>query len=162
MRIHVVVLPARQHVVVTDVETLQLLNAELAARRHIQRSGSERVEVKALLLVGFALTLAQITASHRSESNYLPVALVLLFLAALAGLAVAIARPHAEVPHPRRLVDGLGLAELDTALTELISNRVRALEQQARRDLRMVCIWYVALVLLLAGAVPAVLHLTQG
>jgi len=81
-----------------QVESLELIHAEVQARRDAQREATTRIETKATLLVGLCVTVAQVMVSRSEQGNLTNVAYVLIGLALVAGLAAVFPRRTQEPP----------------------------------------------------------------
>src|SRR5439155_16872092 len=85
--------------------TLELLNAELSQRLSLQVSSSERVDVKAVVLLGFIVTATQLLLTRSDNWFWNYVALVPYAAAFVAGLAALRLRTFKTVPEPARVVE---------------------------------------------------------
>lgn len=144
-----------------QVETWDLLNAEMRHRLDVQRAAAERLETKAAIVLGAALTAVQFVAKERVRSYWLVVAVIAYCTAISAALCAVLPRAFDEVG-PRSMLVGLWLFPRGRAAAELANNRYVAYQANARRHGRRVDCVRVAIVALIAGAIMSVVHLTEG
>lgn len=144
-----------------NVETWELLNEEMRQRLDVQRGAAARLETKAAVVIGAALTAVQFVAKEPVRSYWLPAAVVAYATAMGAGLFAVLPRAFDEIG-PRSMLVGLWLFPRGRAAAELANNRYVAYQANARRHGRRVDCVRVAIVALIAGGIMSVVHLTEG
>lgn len=144
-----------------QVATWELLNDEMRDRLDVQRGAAERLETKAAIVTGAALTAVQFVAKEPVTSYWLPAA-VLAYCAAMGAAFFAVVPRAFDEIGPRSMLVGLWLYPRGRAAAELANNRFVAYQANAKRHgMRVDCV-RVAIVALMAGATLSVVHLTQG
>lgn len=89
----------------SEVErTLELLNDEVSDRLGRHRASTERIDTKALVVLGFTTTAAQFLASHSSVVWLTAPAYVIFAFAFFQGFRAYLPRDFYEVPEPPALV----------------------------------------------------------
>lgn len=146
---------------VAQPETWTLLNEEGRHLLDTQRSAAERIETKAALVVGAALTAAQFVAKEPFSSYWLPAAMTGYLLAILCGLACVLPRTLNNIGLDET-VRGVWWFDRGRAAAEIVNNRNVAIKANARRHRRRVLWFWAALTMLAIGAIMSVGHLTLG
>ena len=88
-----------------NVETLNLANELLRERLEAQKSGIERIEAKALALLGFAALALQFLVTRVDGGGWMIAALIFYGFTLASGLAAIALYEHEYPPSPGRLVD---------------------------------------------------------
>jgi hypothetical protein len=102
-------------------DTLELANELLRERLEAQKSGIERIEAKALALLGFAAVALQFMVTRVDGGTWMITSIVFYTLGFAAGLASIALYEHEYPPDPGRLVD----AYLDVSRGHLLDVLVR-------------------------------------
>ena len=117
-----------------QVASLELINAELDNRRSVQRDADSRVDTKATLFAGFAVTAAQVLATQHRTGAWLTFAYVSFGVAFALAIVTLFPRKQWEVPSP------MSLASKETAnqhkgliLAELVGTKAEAIRRNSRR-----------------------------
>ena len=142
-------------------ETWELLNEELRHRLDVQRSSAERLETKAALVLGAALTAIQFVAREAVRSGWLSWA-VAAYVGAMACAVLVVVPRRFEELKPRSLIVGLWLYERGRSTAELANNRLVAFETNVRRQGRRMWLVRASIVLLVVGAILSAEHLARG
>lgn len=145
-----------------EVETLELLLGQVVTRQEHVRSATERVETKSVVLLGFAVTAAQLVLDRDVESGYLRWALGAFGVAVVAALYSVALRAFFDSPRPRAMADHLWQFSKEAALIELLGNAVVAFERNRDSHKKRVIGWWVALTFLTIGATLSIAHLARG
>ncbi|MFP5316676.1 MAG: hypothetical protein ACLGI2_00065 [Acidimicrobiia bacterium] len=143
-------------------ETWQLLNDELRLRLDVQRTAFNRIEGRAALILGAVFAAIQFVAGKDLSSPWLSWALGAYGVAMATSLCVAALPRRFEEVKPRSIVVGLWLYPKGRAAAELANNRLKAFEQNVKRQGLMILIVRVSVAFAIAGAILSVLHLTRG
>lgn len=90
----------------TDIDTLRIIADSNLDRLTVQRSAIERLETKGAILLGFAVTAAQLTLLADDLIIGWRIAAIVAYAASfLAGLAVVAPFKHAHPPEPKVFYD---------------------------------------------------------
>src|SRR5579859_7259386 len=132
-------------------ETLELVNAELAARLDRQADSTAKIDTKALALAGYAVVAASFLATQHPQ----PVLAGLAYAAYVVALGLSVFAyaigSHRDVPNPRRLLNGYALRPKPQVLVALAAERVKAFEANAGRHKRKASLWRASLIALAIG-----------
>lgn len=139
-----------------DVETLELINAELTDRMKRQAESGGRVDTKATFLVGI-VTLAVPFVSGRPTASAFAIAAYCAYAVAF-GMAVAAAAPvrFLDTPGPRTLLNQSANTSRSKALALLIAARIKAIEFNTNKHRRKVSFWWISVAALAAGVTLSV------
>jgi hypothetical protein len=145
-----------------QLETLILINAEIAGRLDRQTSAGSQVDTKAALLGGIVATATQFLASRKPVDHLLATCAygfyALAFLAAVSAYALA---RYNDVPDPRGLVRTSAHQTKARALAYLVGTRVDVFEANAEKHKRKVCFWWISVGCLAVGlgfSAAAIVH----
>jgi hypothetical protein len=142
-------------------ETWELLNDELRHRLDVQRSSAERIETKAAVVIGAALTAVQFVVREPVRSYWLPPTVGAYVAAMIFGLLTVMPRVFDETG-PKAMLTGLWLYPRGRAAAELANNRLLAYEGNLKRH-RWRLFWLrLSLLAVVVGAIMSVIHLTEG
>ncbi len=134
----------------SQAETLALINTEVTARLERQSSSLDKIDTKAVLLVGYALAAISFLAT-RSAEIVLAILAYCAFAAAIGfGVAAMSVRAYEDV-EPRPLFTKYARLSLPATLAALGATKVKHFEfnnGQLRRKARR---WWASLATLLAG-----------
>lgn len=135
-----------------QVDTLELINKEVAERLARLAASGSQLDTKAALVGGVAATATQFLATRANAHELLATisycAFALAFTSAVAAYAVV---RHYDVPDPRDLATNFAHRSKPETLATLIATRVSAFETNHRRHRRKVFLWWVSVGLLAAG-----------
>ncbi|MGK5499930.1 hypothetical protein [Streptomyces sp. URMC 125] len=141
--------------------TLELINAEIAARMVRQAESGAKVDTKAIFLVGFAATATQFLAS-RSFEPYTGIAAFAAYAVAVGfGISIFNLAEYEDI-EPRKVLDDCGRSSKGVALMALAATRVGMFEKNGKVHTRKTRRWTVSLVAVVIGiclsTVAIVLH----
>jgi hypothetical protein len=134
-----------------DEATLELINSEIAAGLARQGSSSQRLDTKAMLLVGYAGAAASFLATQHPRHVLALVAYAAFAASAASGIWAYALRLYQDVPEPRRLFTGYLSAPRAQALAALAATRVEAFESNTETHARKVRLWWISLASLAIG-----------
>jgi hypothetical protein len=134
-----------------QAETLELINAELAARLDRQVDSTAKIDNKAVALAGYVIVAASFLATQHPQpvlAGLAYAAYVITFGLSVFAYAVGTYR---DVPDPRSLLNGYARRAKPEVLGALAAGRVKAFEANARRHERKALFWRISLATLAAG-----------
>jgi hypothetical protein len=148
-----------------QIETLDLVNTELAGRLARQGASGSQIDTKAALLAAVAATGAQFLAT-RERLDILLATLAYAAYAAYAGTFLAAVFAYAltryqDVPDPRGLVRECAHRTKAETLAYLVATRVRVFERNVKRHRRKVLLWWVSVIALGFGLVLSAAAIVQ-
>lgn len=141
--------------------TWEMLSEEGRYLLDSQRAAGERIETKAAVVIGAALTAAQFVATRELHSYWLPLALAAYLVAIGAGLVCVRPRTFDNIGL-EQLLKGLWWYPKGRAAAEIVNNRNLAVKANARRHQSRVTWFWLSLTTLALGAIMSVGHLTWG
>jgi len=135
-------------------DNLELINTEIASSLARQAGSSQRLDTKAVLLVGYAGAAASFLATQQHRQPVLAaLAWASYGLSAGSGIWAYAVRLYQDVPEPRHLFNTyLGKTRAGT-LTALAATRVSAFESNADKHSRKVRLWWISLSCLAVGLI---------
>jgi hypothetical protein len=136
------------------IAVLDLLNVEIKDRMNHQAESVARVETKAAIIIGFAITAVQLFIPAMDHPLWALPAIVGYALAVGFGIAALVVRQHRDPPDPAFLWAELGHASRRRILGSLIKTRAVAHQKNARDHRTRVIYWWISLSSLI-GAVVA-------
>lgn len=125
--------------------TLELINSEITASLARQAGASQRLDTKAVLIVGYAGFAASFMATQHPRLVLAAVAYGAYAAAAGLGIWAYAVRIYQDVPEPRRLLTGYLSKPRAQVLAVLAATRVTAFEANARKHTRKVRLWWISL-----------------
>ena len=125
--------------------TYELLNDELKDKLKQQAEAAVRVDTKAAIVVGFAVTALQLFIPRFTHWWLALPAITAYALVVIFGVAALSVRSHAEPPDPQHLVDAYKNSARQVVLGRLISTRVVAHERNETKHMTRVRFWWVSL-----------------
>jgi hypothetical protein len=125
--------------------TYELLNDELKDKLKQQAESAVRVDTKAAIVVGFAVTALQLFIPRFTHWWLALPAVAAYALAIIFGVATLAVRSHASPPRPQHLVDEYRARVRREVLGVLIGARVKAHEENRKSHLIRVRYWWVSL-----------------
>ncbi|QNA75404.1 hypothetical protein C8250_029075 [Streptomyces sp. So13.3] len=143
-----------------QVETLDLINNELAARLARQAESGSKIDTKAVLLVGFAATAAQFLASRHAQAVLAGLAFGAYAVAFGFGVSAFRVAAYKDV-EPRPMFDRYGRRSKAEALVHLASARVKAFEKNADQHECRAKRWWISLAALTLGLILSVAAIVQ-
>ena len=141
--------------------TWALLNEESRLLLDAQRTGAERVETKAALVIGAALAAAQFVARESVDSYWLPASLVAYALCIGSGL-ICVSPRRFENLSLERTMKGVWWYPHEFAVAEVLNNRNEAVKANAKRHQARVLWFWLSITFLGGGAMMSALHLRLG
>lgn len=146
-----------------QLETLELIHAEVQGRRDGQREAATRVETKATLVMGLCVTVAQVMISRSKQGKLTGGAYLLIGLALVTGLAAVLPRRVQEPPKVEVLtsVEYVNKTKAEL-LNSLIGTKGEAFVKNTKAHERKANLLVVSLALLALGTSLSVLATTTG
>jgi hypothetical protein len=148
-----------------QAETLELINAELAARLDRQANSDAKIDTKAIALAGYVVVAASFLATRHPQPVLAGLAYAAYVVALGFGVLAYAAGSYRDVPSPRRLFNGYAKRPKAQALAALAAERVKAFEANATRHERKALFWRISLASLAVGVtlmvVSIVVHTGQ-
>jgi hypothetical protein len=143
-------------------ETLDLINAEVAASLARQFDSGASIDAKAAILVGYAAVASSFLATRHAQPVLAALAYAAYGMAAGLGLWAYAVRLYQDVPDPRQLFNGYFARPKAQALAALAATRVQAFESNALKHARKARRWWMSIVSLAAGVTLMILALTSA
>lgn len=145
-----------------QVETLELINAEIAARLARQAESGSKIDTKAVALVGYAGAGAAFLAARPGQ--HILAALAYIAFAAAIGFGVwaYAVYSYQDVPDPRSFFNMYFQQSKAEALVDLAATRAEAFELNAGRYRRKTKRWWFSLASLIAGVILMILSVTSA
>jgi multidrug transporter EmrE-like cation transporter len=132
-------------------DALELLNSEITASLARQAGSGQRLDTKAVLLVGYAGAAASFLATRHAQPILAGLAYAAFAACAATGIWAYAVRTYQDVPQPRRLfTDYLPKTKAET-LAALAATRVRAFEDNAPKHASKARRWWISLGSLVIG-----------
>ncbi len=139
-----------------DTGTLELINSELAARFARQDEAGRGIDTKATTVAGFAAVAAQFLATRHTQPILAGLAYAAYAVAfGLAMWTLAVAK-YNDPPKPRHLVERYAREPQAKALSSLIVQRVKAIENNTKKHYAKAWRWRYSVVALTLGLVLSV------
>lgn len=143
-------------------DVLELINAEVSASLARQSASGDRVDTKAVFLVGYAGAASSFLATR----HFQPVLGGLAFgtfavAAALAILAYSV-RLHRDVPAPATLFNNYLVKSRPQVLVALAATRVHAFRANEKGHAAKARYWWLSLLFVASGMVLMILSLTSA
>jgi hypothetical protein len=140
-----------------DPETLKLILDELTARVTRQIDASKGIDTKAGIVAGFAVTAATFLAGRHVQPVLAGIAYFGFAVAFVFGVAALAVTTYKDVPEARVLVNEYARAPKIKALSDLVVERTKVLEFNAKKQTTKAHRWWTAVVALGVGVVFSVL-----
>lgn len=137
----------------SHAETLDLINAEIAASLARQYDAGASIDTKAAILVGYAAAAASFLATRHAQPVLAGLAYACYGLAAAFGLWAYAIRLYRDVPDPRQLFTEYLVSPKAQVLAAIAATRVQAFESNARLHVSKAQRWQISVVSLVAGVV---------
>jgi hypothetical protein len=133
-----------------NAETLAFINTELASLADRQAQGLDRIDTKAVLVVGYALAAVSFLATRKAELVLAVLAYAAFAVAAGFGLASVAIRKYKEI-NPRSLFNKYWDKPVSAVAASTAAIRVKHYEYNAGQLEQKVRQWRIGVVALLAG-----------
>jgi hypothetical protein len=137
--------------------TLELINAELAARLDRQADASDKIDTKAVVLAGYVVAAASFLATQHSQAVLASIAYAAYIATFGLNVLVYAVGAHGDVPDPRGLFNNYAGRTKAEVLAALAATRVRAFDYNARQSRRRALLWRASLASLAVGVMFMVL-----
>jgi hypothetical protein len=145
-----------------QVETLELINAEVTASLARQSDAGGSIDTKAVILVGYAAAVASFLATRHAEPVLAMLAYAAYGIAAGFGIWAYAVRFYQDVPEPRQLFNGYLSRPKAEVLAALAATRVEVFESNERKHVRKVRRWQISVVSLVVGVALMLLAMTKA
>ncbi|MGA4867150.1 hypothetical protein ACPB9J_31410 [Streptomyces lavendulocolor] len=140
---------------------LELINSEIASRMARQSEAGNKVDTKAVFVVGFAATATQFLAARPFEPYTGTAAFVAYGVAIVVGISIFSLAKYEDID-PRGVLDGHGREEKSATLMALAATRVTMFEKNSKVHRRKTKRWTISLAAIAVGiclsTVSIVLH----
>lgn len=123
---------------------LELINAEITASLARQAGVGQRLDTKAVLLVGYAGAASAFLATRPAQHVLAVLAYVAYGACAISGILAYAVRFYRDVPEPRRLFTGYMSSSRAHTLAALASTRVEAFEQNVPKHRQKARLWWIS------------------
>jgi multidrug transporter EmrE-like cation transporter len=143
------------------VNALELLNSEITASLERQAGSSQRLDTKAVLLVGYAGAAASFLATRRAQPVLAGFAYATFAVCAAIGIWAYAVRIYQDVPDPRRLFTEYLPRTKAQTLAALAATRVQAFEDNAPKQRQKALRWWISLASLAIGMTLMLFSLTS-
>jgi Ca2+/Na+ antiporter len=134
-----------------QVETLEVINAEIIDSLARQSESSARIDSKAVILVGYVAVVSSFLATHHAETILAICAYGAYALAAVFGIWAYAVSSHDDAPDPRKLFNGYMMRSKADTLAAVAATRVIIFERNAPKHKRKARAWQISLVALAIG-----------
>ncbi len=142
-----------------DAQTMEVINAEIAASLARQSESGTKIDTKAIVLVGYAAAAASFLVTRRVQPVLAGLAYAAYAAAVGCGIWAYAVRSYEDVPTPRGLFSAYWDRDRADVLAALAAARVPAFERNAVKHERKARLWLVSLLSLIAGVVLMLLSL---
>lgn len=142
-------------------DALELLNTEITASLARQAGSGQRLDTKAVLLVGYAGAAASFLATRHAQPVLAGLAYAAFAVCAATGIWAYAVRIYQDVPQPRRLFTDYLLRTKVQTLAALAATRVQAFENNAPKQRQKARRWWISLASLAIGMTLMLLALTS-
>lgn len=132
-------------------DALELLNSEITASLSRQAGSGQRLDAKAVLLVGYAGAAASFLATRHAQPVLAAFAYAAYGACVAAGIWTYAVRLYQDVPEPRRLFTDYLPKSRAQILVALAATRVTAFEDNVPKQARKVQRWWISLGSLVIG-----------
>jgi hypothetical protein len=140
---------------------LELINAEITASLARQAASGDRIDSKAVFLVGYAGAASSFLATRHFQPVLAGFAFGSYAAAAFFGIWAYSVRLVSDVPEPRRLFSQYLARPRSQTLAALAATRVQAFEANTGSHSSKARRWWISLCFVSAGMVLMVLALTS-
>jgi len=124
-----------------QVETLELINAELVGRLARQAESMSKIDTKATALTGIAIAAASFLSTREADSVLAGLAYVSYAAAGGLSFAANAVASYQDAPTPRPLFNKYAAATRTATLAALSATRVKAFEANVPRHARKGRLW---------------------
>jgi hypothetical protein len=145
-----------------QVETLELINDEIADSLARQSDAGSKIDTKAVVLVGYAGAASSFLAARHVQPVLAGLAYAAYAAAAGFGIWAYAVRLYRDVPTPRNLFNGYLYRSKAETLAALAATRVGAFEDNAPKHRQKARRWLVSLTCLVAGVILMILAVTSA
>jgi hypothetical protein len=135
-----------------QTETLALINSEIVGRLDRQTDCLNRIDTKAVLVVGYAIAAVSFLATRHAQPLLAGLAYAAFAVAAGCGIATLALRNYPDIGC-RRLVTGYAGGSRAVILAALVANRVEDFEYKKSRLKAKARGWWISLAALLTGTI---------
>ena len=142
-----------------QADTLELINAELAARLDRQADASGKIDTKAVVLAGYVVAAASFLATRHPQAVLAGIAYVAYLVTFGLNVLVYAVGARNDVPDPRGLFNNYADKTRAQVLAALAATRVRAFDANARQSGRRALLWRASLASLGVGVTLMVLSI---
>ena len=145
-----------------DAQTMELINAEIAASLARQSDSGARIDTKAIVVVGYAAAAASFLVTRLAQPVLAGLAYASYAAAASFGIWSYAVRSYEDVPTPRNLFGAYWERDRVDVLAALAAARVPAFENNAAKHDRKARLWLLSLLTLLTGVILMLCSLAFG
>ena len=145
-----------------QVDTLELINAEVTASLARQSASGDRIDTKSVFLVGYAGAAAAFLVTRHFQPVLGGLALGAYAAAAAFGVLAYSVRLHLDVPEPAKLLNDYLLRSRAETLIALAATRVGAFQANDRGHRSKARRWWLSLSFVGAGMILMILALTSA
>jgi hypothetical protein len=142
-------------------DALELINSEITASLARQAGSGQRLDAKAVLLVGYAGAAASFLATRHAQPVLAAFAYAAFGACVAAGIWTYAVRLYQDVPEPRRLFTDYLPKSRAQILAALAATRVSAFENNVPKHARKARRWWISLGSLVIGMTLMLLALTS-
>jgi len=125
-----------------DVDTLTMINNEIADRISRQSDSLDKIDNKAVLVVGYVLAVVSFLATRQVQPILATFAYSAYAVAAIAGLASLAIRPYLDT-NPIQLIGYARRSPADT-LPTIIASQAKVLRFNSRKQRTKVRNWWIS------------------
>ena len=140
---------------------LELINSEITASLARQAGSGQRLDTKAVLLVGYAGAASSFLATRHAQPVLAGLAYASFGACAATGIWSYAVRLYQDVPEPRRLFNDYLQKSKAQTLAALAATRVQAFDDNVPKHARKARRWWISFVCLVIGMTLMLLALTS-
>lgn len=144
-----------------QADALQLINSEITASLARQAGSGQRLDTKAVLLVGYAGAAASFLATRHAQPILAGLAYAAYAACVATGIWAYAVRVYQDVPEPRQLFTAYLHKSKAQTLAALAATKVGAFEKNSPKHARKALRWWISLACLIIGMTLMLLALTS-